>query len=401
MRVLFTFIAGAGHFYPLVSLAHALAGIGHDVAWATDVSFATQVEASGLRCFHAGMPVEDARELLKIPHLPPLAMREVAVRRLFPELLPSRLLPDLVALRATWAPDLVVSDNYEFAGRVAAESWGVAHASVKVGHIFPYGERHQLVPAMDALRARVGLPPDPDGAMLFRYLYLLNEPPQLQSAEEVLPPTTVRVRRVTFDQSGPEGRPDWLAALPERPTVYATMGTFANRFPGLLEALLAALREEPINLILTVGRDRDPAEFGPQPSNVHVERYIPQSLVLDACDLVVSHCGSGSMLAALDRGLPMVNIPIAADQPWNARRCAQARVGLTVDPEERTPEAIRTAARTVLSDPIYRQDAQRMRAAIRVLPGPETAVTLLERLAVENYPSTPYDPGSPDILMLD
>lgn len=386
MRILFTCVAAPGHFYPLVSLARALAAAGHDVACATDSDFAPQVEATGLRCIHVGLALEKARQILNMSRLPPLAMRTAAERQMFPELLPGQLLPGLVALRATWPPDLVVSENYEFAGRVAAESWGIAHASVKVGHIYPYADRHKLVPAMDALRATVGLPADPDAAMLFRYLYVLNEPSQLQSADEILPPTMVRLRRDIFDQSGPEGCPDWLDNLPGRPTVFATMGTFANRLPGLLEGLLAALRDEPINVILTVGRDRDPSEFGPQPSNVHVERYIPQSLAFDACDVVVSHAGSGSMLAALDRGLPLVNVPIAADQPWNAARCAEAGVGLTVGPDERTPEVIRAAVRTVLSDPTYRQNAQRLRASIAAMPGPATAVKLLERLALEKRP---------------
>jgi UDP:flavonoid glycosyltransferase YjiC (YdhE family) len=121
--------------------------------------------------------------------------------------------------------------------------------------------------------------------------------------------------------------------------------------------------------------------------------HVPKSLVLDACDLLVSHWGSGSMLAALDRGLPMVNVPVAADQPWNAARCAEAGVGLTVGPNERTPEAIRAAVRTVLADPTFRQNAQRIRAEIQAMPGPETAVRFLERLAVEKRP---FVPGSID-----
>ena len=52
-------------------------------------------------------------------------------------------------------------------------------------------------------------------------------------------------------------------------------------------------------------------------------KRIPRSLVFDACALLVSHFGSGLMTAALEHGLPMVNIPIATDQPENAERCAR------------------------------------------------------------------------------
>src|SRR5207253_11204768 len=127
---------------------------------------------------------------------------------------------------------------------------GIPHATLKVGDVYGYAARHELAPAMDALRAAVGLPPDPDGAMLFRYLYLLNEPSSFHPGGE-LPPTTFRCRRVVFDRSGDEQRPEWLAELPAGPTVYATAGTAVNRTPGLLESFLAALRDEPVNLILT------------------------------------------------------------------------------------------------------------------------------------------------------
>jgi UDP:flavonoid glycosyltransferase YjiC (YdhE family) len=387
MRVLFTCIPASGHFHPLVPIAAALRAAGHDVRFASAPPLAAQVAAAGFAFFPAG---DDARALaLALPEhdtLSPLARREVFRRRLFPAIWPAARLPALRALAAAWPPDLVVSDNYEFAGRVAAEHRGVPHAAVQVAPVFGYADRLALVPAMDALRASVGLPPDPDAAMLFRYLYLLCEAPQFRPDEEVLPPTAHRLRRAPFDQSGDERLPAWVAALPDRPTVFATLGTSPIRPPGVLAAILAGLRDEPLTLALTTGRDLDPATFGPQPEHVHVERYIPQSLLFPCCDLVVSHCGSGTLYAALDHGLPLVNIPIAADQPENAARCAALGVGVTVGPDERTPEAIRAAMREVLANPAYRANAARLRDAMAALPGPEHAVALLERLAAEQQP---------------
>ena len=406
MRVLFTCMFGAGHFQPLVPFARALVSAGHDVGFASPPNLAPRVDANGFRCLVTPswslaslakrLGIENTRtiaesgQLLRSSaiELAPLDVRELARRRLFPELSPQALLPDLLALRSRWAPDLVVSDNYEFAGRVAAEAWGIPHATLKVGNVYPYSERHTLVPPMDALRATVGLPGDPEGAMLFRYCYFLTEPPGLQAAMDTLPATAVRLRHVV-DHTGPETRPGWLADLADRPTIYATAGTNFNKTPGLLEDILAALRDEPINLILTVGRDRDPADFGPQPPDVHVERYIPQALLFDAVDLVVSHGGTGTMLAALAHGLPMVNIPIAADQPENAARCAAVGCGLTVDAQQLTPEAIRVAVRTVLAEPRYREQARRLQAEMLALPEVDTAVALLEQLASRTASAEP------------
>jgi UDP:flavonoid glycosyltransferase YjiC (YdhE family) len=340
----------------------------------------------GFPFFAAGTNPGAIAEMPELTGLPPLARREALRTRVMPEILPARRLPALLALAAEWPPDLVVSENCEFAGRVAAERWGVPHATVQAAHAYPYAERQALVASMNVLRASVGLPPDPDGAMLFRYLYLLCEPPYLQPPGEELPPTAHRLRRVPFDRSGDESLPAWVADLPRQPTVFATLGTAVNQTPGIFPAILEGLRDEPVNLVVAVGRDRDPAELGAQPPNGHIERYIPQSLLFPHCDVVVSHGGAGPILAALSCGLPLVNIPIGSDQPENAARCAALGVGVTVAPEERTPEAIRRAVREVLATPSYRANAERLCGEMAALPGPEHAVVLLERLAAEGQP---------------
>jgi UDP:flavonoid glycosyltransferase YjiC (YdhE family) len=309
------------------------------------------------------------------------------------------MLPDLLTLGDTWRPDLVVWDNVAFAGAVAAEYWDVPHASVKTTNLYGhYPDRVAILPPLEMLRASVRLPPDPTCAMQFRYLHFICEPPQFQDPNEIPPPTAHRLRRAIFDQSGTERLPTWVDDLPRQPTIYATLGTDLSRQErgrSLFPIILEALHDEPCNLILTIGRENDPAQYGPQPGNVRIERYIPQSLILPHCDLVLSHCGSGTAMAALDVGIPMVNLPfIGADQPENAARCAEMGVALTVPPEERRADGIRAAVRAVLATPHYRENAARARAAMAAMPGPEHAVTLLERLAVEKRPIT-HENGQP------
>lgn len=158
---------------------------------------------------------------------------------------------------------------------------------------------------------------------------------------------------------------------------------FNSRLPGLFQAILDGLHDEPVNVILTIGRDQDPVQFGPQPDNVHIERYIPQSLLFPHCDLVITHAGFSTVAEALAHGLPLVPIPIDADQPLNAERCAALGVAEVIEQHQRTPAAIRRAVRTVLADPSYRRNAEQVRHEIAQLPGPQHAAALLERLAVE------------------
>jgi len=280
-----------------------------------------------------------------------------------------------------------VRDPAEYGGCVAAECLGIPHATGREGPFrAPAGYKGQIGGSLAALRRAHGLPPDPEMAMLYRYLAFAWVPPRFLDPAAYVHPVMHFLRPTPFDRSGAEALPAWVAGLPERPTVYATLGTAFNQRPDLFAAVIAALRDEPVNLIVTVGRDMDPAQFGALPPNVHIERYIPQTLLFPRCAAVVTHGGFGTVLSALSHGLPLVVIPIGADQPANARRCTALGVGRSLAPAAVTPATVREAVRAVLDGPGYRRQAEGLRAEMAALPGPEYAVALLERLAVEQQP---------------
>jgi hypothetical protein len=138
---------------------------------------------------------------------------------------------------------------------------------------------------------------------------------------------------------------------------------------------LTGLRELPINVIATLGRGLDPRRFGPQPAHVRIASYIPQSLVLPHCDLVVSHGGSGTVLGALTAGVPSLVLPMGGDQPHNAARCEALGVGLRLDAVGATAETIGERALAMLGEPAYRAAAERIRAETRACPDRRTRWT--------------------------
>jgi hypothetical protein len=185
---------------------------------------------------------------------------------------------DLLRIAETWRPDLIVWDYADYGGCVAAEVLGIPHVSHEAGATFDDLMSDLVAPLAD-LRATYGLSPDPDQRMLERYLVLSPFPPSLQGARVVPPPTLHCYRATPFDRSGDEVAPERQLPIPDAPLVYASLGTAFNTRTALLGTFIEALRDERVNLVVTVGRDGDPEQFGPQPPNVRIEQYIPQTLL--------------------------------------------------------------------------------------------------------------------------
>jgi len=403
-RFLFSVSGGYGHLHPLVPLARTLQQAGHEVAFASGAGLQPLVEAAGFACFRVGGALAadpEYQQFKALTRTMPVGLdTELFVYpRLFCGISSRVRTPDLVALARTWQPDLLIREGGEYGAVIAAEHLGVPHATVAFTTALQGMAIFERDAAayLDPVRQAWGLAPDPVVAAPYRYLYLAPSPPSF-SREDVgdpatarpLPPTTHFIRPEVFDQAEQETLPAWIAQLPARPTVYVTLGTEANKepelYPSVLQTIIAGLREAPINLIVTLGRDKDPADFGPQPPNVHIERYIPQSLLLPHCDLMVMHGGSNSLLAALDLGLPLVVVPLIADQFFNAHITASVGLGRVVRREELTPAHVRAAVDDALANPRYRQTAARLQAEMHALPGPAYAAQLLEQLAVTGAP---------------
>jgi UDP:flavonoid glycosyltransferase YjiC (YdhE family) len=306
--------------------------------------------------------------------------------------------PPLLKIARAWQPDMLVREGGEYAALIAAEHLGLPYATVaftaalRGQSIF----EQQAAEGLDPIRHRWRLAPDPRLAALYRHLYLSYAPPTFSTHEVGVPgaagdlPATPRfIRPTLFDNTQDEALPEWIDTLPPQPTVYVTLGTEVNQEPGLypavLQTIIDGLRDMPLNLIVTLGRDKDPSDFGPQPPNVHIERYIPQSLLLPRCDLIVFHGGTNTLLAALDAALPMVIIPLIADQFFNAHITRSLQLAQVLPRSQLTPTTIRAAVHEVLTNPQYRQNVGNLQKEMHVLPGQHYAVRLVEEVSARAH----------------
>jgi MGT family glycosyltransferase len=215
--------------------------------------------------------------------------------------------------------------------------------------------------------------------MLTRGLVLSPFPPSFRSPDSPVP----------LPETAFAFRPEDRVPITDRSAskrVYVTLGTVFNSGARVLfERLLAGVADIDADVLVTVGRDIDPTTFGVQPGHVRIERFIPQTEVLRHTDLVVSHGGSGTLMATLAHGLPSVLLPLGADQPHNAQRAEELGLARVLDAATSTPEAIRQSVVESLADQDVRERARRVAGEIDTLPGVEETVQLLEALRAATH----------------
>jgi UDP:flavonoid glycosyltransferase YjiC (YdhE family) len=281
------------------------------------------------------------------------------------------MLPALERLVAEWRPELVLRDPCEHASALVAARAGVAHAQVAIS--LAAVEWSSLALAEPALaRFDAALAAAERAAP-----YLTRFPASLDPSPF---PRTVRVREEAgAGCTGAGGLPDWAARDAALPLVYATLGSEAGRVIGDAaghRTLAQAFAGLPVRVLLSTGRDVDPAALGPLPPNVDARRWAPQAEAMASAALVVCHGGSGTVLGALAAGLPLVVLPLFADQPRNARLVAQAGAGLVVEGDRHdgaaaalpSADRIRAAVEQALATPSLRTAAARVAAEQRGAP---------------------------------
>ena len=146
-----------------------------------------------------------------------------------------------------------------------------------------------------------------------------------------------------------------------------------------MERILQALTDLPVHVLATTGLEMDPAEVR-VPAGMEVRRYVPHVTVLPHAALVVTHAGTGTLMAAFSHAVPLVCIPLGRDQPGNAARAAELGVALAL-PSDAGPDQIRAAVREALGSASLRSSSEWMAAAIAGCGAGSRAVEEVEALA--------------------
>jgi MGT family glycosyltransferase len=171
--------------------------------------------------------------------------------------------------------------------------------------------------------------------------------------------------------------------------VYISLGT-APLFnqPAKFAPLLDGLVDQEVEVVVTIGELNDPAALGELPPTVHVERWLSLASLLPRCDAVVCHAGTGTTLAALVAGLPLVLVPQGADQFDNANAAERAGAARVLLPEHVTAAAVTEAVRAVMSEvSSERVVARELAAEIATMPSAAQVAADLEVFCAQRQPA--------------
>nr|QNH67987.1 UDP-glucuronosyltransferase-like protein 5 [Brachionus koreanus] len=145
----------------------------------------------------------------------------------------------------------------------------------------------------------------------------------------------------------------------EKILIYASLGTVFNDnkivFDKILEAYDLFKSKNSFfqtRLVMSVGQKVfDQYKNFKCPNDIIILPYVPQINVLEKASLYVTHCGMSSANEAVYYAVPVICIPMAADQPFVAKRlCDDLNLGLRLQPFDFTPSQLCEGIAKVLND---------------------------------------------------
>ncbi len=400
MRILFTAAPAYGLLLPIVPLIWAARAAGHEVALAT-TSDMTEVAA------RAGLTVIDVfpdrarwgslMGLIGHPDavpadLPPEITSAARARAPFAMFTATMTEPTIAAARA-FRPDLVATTGDHLAGALTAAAVDVP--VLEIGNRISWSDRDADWQARPS--------PFADEAVVRPVRERLGIPSGGPAIVARIDPRAPSMGGLAADQADPrDGRPwwamqyvpfnggavvpDWVHRPPDRPRVGVTLGTVVPLLTGTtsLGVVVEALAALDVDVVLA-GGSTDLTGLGALPDNIRSVGYLPLSVFLPSCSLLIHHGGSGTTAAPLFYGVPQLVLPAFADNPLSAQRVVDRGVGLAHDPGTIDTMIIRDLVDRLLSEPAFAEAAGQVRDEIATQPTPSAIIARLETALADRH----------------
>jgi UDP:flavonoid glycosyltransferase YjiC (YdhE family) len=265
-----------------------------------------------------------------------------------------------------FGPDLVVCEEIDFVGPMVAAALNIPWAAHAISGPLPE-------PLWQAMRERVAREYECRSLTATPRIALVDPYPDALRSPTEQPPADRITIRPAVNEHGPARQAEQVLPA-ERPCALVSVGTTVND-SAALSTLASSVAAAGFTAIVTAQAEELSAAS--DQGRVRAVGFVPLAKLLPQVDLVVTAGGTGTVLAALSHGLPMVIRPFVADQPWNAARLADIGAGIVIDDLAEAG----TAARRIAENPAYREAARSVAALLAALSSPDTVLRRLISLS--------------------
>ena len=196
----------------------------------------------------------------------------------------------------------------------------------------------------------------------------------------ILPQTQFVGGRPTSPADPP---PAWLRDIPPRRDLgLVTLGTIFTGDLGFYSWAAQAVASAGLVPVVTLGWNPISAEKKAAlkralPAGTRLLNWAPYEHVLPRCRVMIHHGGMGTTHSAVIHGLPQIVVPHAADQRIQARRVAEAKVGLHLTAQDVRQGQLREGVHALLAADWVRENARRLAQEMAALGGVERAAELV------------------------
>jgi UDP:flavonoid glycosyltransferase YjiC (YdhE family) len=399
LRIMFTCLAGYGHFHNVVPLAFVARDLGHTVTFSAPAEMRPVVEGAGFDLLPSGpgrlrMRAEMARSFTD--EMPADVTDWSTGARLFGDIAPRLRWEGLGEHVDAYRPDVLVHELLELAGPLVARTRGLPTMCQSIGP-FHRDTLDLLWRRAAPLYGKVLGPGFGADDLLENYIEIC--PDALQSREGLRLPGRIPVRTRAYHGIAPAELPAAVASAPAATgvaKVLLTFGTVSNAAIVELRGAALDLAAGGRDVVATLGPrgwfdwsrssavrvpasdDSTGTSWGP---GVHVLDYVPLDLELPGTSVLVHHGGSATMRAAIEHAVPMLVVPQGAEQYRNGRWVAAQGLGHMLLPAEADRRRVVAAVRALEDDEPIAARCREAQDALAAMPDPAVAWEIAERLA--------------------
>ena len=200
--------------------------------------------------------------------------------------------------------------------------------------------------------------------------------------------------------------PLWFRDINNRhPLVYVTIGGGAGHVgnKSFFSTVIKAFNNEDIQVVISAGGKITPNKCPALSQNIRLLKWVPGNLLISRADLIIFHGGFSTMMESIDCGKPAIALPFHSEQEGNGRRLEQVGCGCVVKMSrdsykqvkskwkygtysllvqnryDLTPTELIEKVHSILFNPEYHKNAQKMKSKLKTYNGPEKAMKLIEQ----------------------